>query len=267
MKRVVNIEDLILYLLSEDAIGDDDPPKLTVSGHLSKTQALVNLQQIIATRGTTEQFMRALECSSEVHAGHKELYDAMVGERQRRMSVSSRRSSASRRTRSSITSQTQLIPVLETSPQADPSSSEEPPPTIIVAESTGASVTHSTSAASPSNTGQDTETAPSIRRISQPQIVESAAADNHQHPEIKSELYAIVDVVCIDLAILSCRFLDWLAIWRYAFKMQLLSAATANKVSCIKFYPYFMQDCELSHLLWQLLLSLLLFMVSAVLLE
>ena len=163
-----------------------------MSSHLSRTQALLNLQQIIATRGTIEQFMQALERSSELHAGHKELYDTMVGERQRRMSTSSRRSSASRRTRNSITSQTQLIPVLETSTQADPPSSEEPPPTaVIVAESAGVSVTHSTSAASPStpgNTGQDqAEMAPSVRRVSQSQTVESAAADVHQHPERKSE--------------------------------------------------------------------------------
>ena len=76
MKRVLNIEDLILYLLSEDAIigVDDDPPKLTVSAHLSRTQALVNLQQIIATRGTIEQFMRALKRSSELHAGPTKNY-------------------------------------------------------------------------------------------------------------------------------------------------------------------------------------------------
>jgi hypothetical protein len=208
MKRVLNIEDLILYLLSENAIGDDDPPKLTVSGHLSKTQALVNLQQIIATRGTTVQFMRALERSSELQAGHRELYDVMVqaGE-QRRVSVSSRRSSTSRpRTRSSITSQTQLIPVLETSLQANPPSSEEPPPTVIVAETAGSASTvmHSTGAASPSNAGQDTAgtAQASVCRVSQPQTVESVAANTHQQPEIKSELHAAIDVVQgIDLAI------------------------------------------------------------------
>ncbi len=208
MKRVLNIEELILYLLSENAIGDDDPPKLTVSGHLSKTQALVNLQQIIATRGTTEQFMRALERSSELQAGHRELYDVMVqaGE-QRRVSVSSRRSSTSRpRTRSSISSQTQLIPVLETSLQANPPSSEEPPPTVTIAETAGSAsiVTHSAGAASPSNTGQDTTgtAQASVRRVSQPQTVESAVADVHQQSEIKSELYATIDVVqAIDLAI------------------------------------------------------------------
>jgi hypothetical protein len=191
MRRVLNIEDLILYLISENAIGDDEPPKFTVSGHLSKTQALVNLQQIIATRGTIEQFMRALERSSELHAGHKELYDEMVEvSRRRRVSVSSRRSSTSR---SSITSQTQLIPVLETSPQADPPLSEEPPPTVIIAERAGTSVicTHSTGAASPSDAaGQDaTGTAQaSIHRVSQPQTVESAAADVHQQPEIKKSM-------------------------------------------------------------------------------
>lgn len=94
MKRLLNIEDLILYLLSENAIGDDDPPKLTVSGQLSKTQVLVNLQQVITTRGAIEQFLLALERSSEDHMGHKELYDKMTAERQRRMSTYS---SSSRR--------------------------------------------------------------------------------------------------------------------------------------------------------------------------
>ena len=140
MRRILNVEDLILYLLSEDAIGDDDPPKLTVSGQLSKTQVLVNLQQIIATRGTIEQFLQALKRSSEDHTGHKELYDAMVAERQRRTYVSSQRPLTSRLT--SITSRSQLIP--ESSFQADPPSAEDPP-TINVAES-GTSTTYSTSA-------------------------------------------------------------------------------------------------------------------------
>ena len=141
MRRILNVEVLILYLLSEDAIGDDDPPKLTVSGQLSKTQVLVNLQQIIATRGTIEQFLQALKRSSEDHTGHKELYDAMVAERQRRTSVSSQRPSLTSRL-TSITSQSQLIP--ESSFQADPPSAEDPP-TINVAES-GTSTTYSTSA-------------------------------------------------------------------------------------------------------------------------
>ena len=263
MKRVLNIEDLILYLLSENAIGDDDPPKLTVSGHLSKTQALLNLQQIIATRGTTEQFMQALERSSELHVGHKELYDTMMGERQRRMSTSSRRSSASRRTRNSITSQTQLIPVPETSPQADPPSSEEPPPTaVVVAESAGASMTHSTGAASPStpsNTDQDqAETAPSVRRVSQPQTMESAAAGNHQHPEIKSEFLqpSTLSVLfgyskglwrrasssglispCYSIIIIIIKFLQVSGlVGCLEVCIQPLSAVTANKASCVRFY-------------------------------
>lgn len=198
MRRVLNIEDLILYLLSENAIGDDDPPKLTVSGHLSKAQATMNLHQIITTRGTIEQFMQALERSSELHAGHKELYDKMMGERQRRMSISSRRSSTSRITRSSITSRTQLIPEgNESEHAADPPSSEVPvpPPTVIVAESagTGTSTTVLTSVSSPPSTGNDQQTetpAPqaSIRSVSQPQTVDVVTRDIYQpQPEIKSE--------------------------------------------------------------------------------
>ena len=142
--------------------------------------------------------MRALERSSELHAGHMELYDKMKGERQRRMSVSSQRSSTSRTTRSSITSRTQLIPEgNESEHAADLPSSEVPVPrpTIIVAESagTGASTTVSTSVSSPPSTdnGQQTETpAPqaSIRSVSQPQAVDVVTRDIYQQqPEIKSE--------------------------------------------------------------------------------
>ena len=154
MKRTLNIEDLILYLLSENAICDDDPPKLTVSGQLSKPQVILNLQQIIANRGTIEQFLQALKRSSEDHAGHKELYDAMVNERQRRTSVSSQRTLTSRL--NSMTGQSQLIP--ESSAQADAPPSEEISPTIVVAES-GTSTAHSTGA--PPNDGRD-ETATNI---------------------------------------------------------------------------------------------------------
>jgi hypothetical protein len=65
-------------------------------------------------------------------------------------------------------------------------------------------VTHSTGAASPSNVDQDTvgTAQASVRCVSQPQTVESAAADIHQQPEIKREFYATIDVVQgIDLAI------------------------------------------------------------------
>ena len=185
MRRVLNIEDLILYLLSEDAIGDDDPPKLTVSGQLSKPQVLVNLQQIVATRGTIEQFLQALKRSSEDHAGHKELYDAMVAERHRRTSVSSRRSSTSRLTRNSITSRTQLIP--ENNSQTDSPPSEEVPLTVIVAESAGAAMTQSTSAESPSN-GQE-ETTPEVR-VNQPQM-DTVATDVYQKPETRSEFIIV----------------------------------------------------------------------------
>ena len=173
-----------LYLLSENAIGDNDLPKLTVSGQLCKSQVLVNLQQIVATRGTIEQFMQALECSSEDHAGHKELYDTMVKERQRRISVSSRRSSTSRLTRNSITSRTQLIP--ENNSQTDSPSSEEAPPTVIVAESAGTATTQSTSA-SPSN-GQE-ETTPEVR-VNQPQT-DTVATDVNQKPETRSEFIIV----------------------------------------------------------------------------
>ena len=120
---LLNIEDLILYLLSENAIGDDDTLKLSVSGQLSKNQVLVNLQQIITTRGTVEQFLLALKTSWDDNPGHKELYDMMIAERERRMSVTSHNSAISSRsvTRlSSVTSQSQLIQ--ENYSQSDPSS-------------------------------------------------------------------------------------------------------------------------------------------------
>jgi hypothetical protein len=63
-------------------------------------------------------------------------------------------------------------------------------------------VTHSTGSASPSDVGQDTA-GTSIRRVSQPQTVESAVADVHQQPEIKSEFYATIDNVCIILCSLA----------------------------------------------------------------
>ena len=187
MRMTLNIEDLLLYLLSENAIGDDDAPKLTVSGHLSKAQVIMNLQQIITTRGTIEQFLLALKRSSEDHTGHKELYNLMLVERQRRMSVSSQRSSTSRSMSlrvNSITSQSPLIP--ESSSQTNPLSSE-PPPTVVVAES-GVSMLQAN--APPSNNSE--EAAPNV---SQPHTnpdkprsnSNTVAADVCQQPDRRSE--------------------------------------------------------------------------------
>ena len=86
MNRLVNLEELNLYLMSENAIGDNDLPKLTVSGHISKPQALLYLQQIIVGRGAFEQFLTALEKSSNDHPGHKELHTMMIEEKRRRTS-------------------------------------------------------------------------------------------------------------------------------------------------------------------------------------
>lgn len=87
MKRLLNLEELNLYLISEEVVGDDDIPKLTVStGHITKTQALIHLHQIILGRGTFEQFLTALNRSSADHPGHKELHSKMIEERSRRMS-------------------------------------------------------------------------------------------------------------------------------------------------------------------------------------
>lgn len=86
MNRLVNLEELNLYLMSENAIGDNDLPKLTVSGQISKPQALLYLQQIIVGRGAFEQFLTALENSSNDHPGHKELHTKMMEERGHRMS-------------------------------------------------------------------------------------------------------------------------------------------------------------------------------------
>ena len=192
MKRLLNIEDLILYLLSENAIGDDDTPKLTVSGQLSKNQVLVNLQQIITTRGAIEQFLRALERSSDDHMGHKELYDTIVTERQRRVSVSSQRSSTSRSTTrrlNSITSQSRLIP--ESNSQTAPSS-QGTPPVEVVAES-GVPMSQTTSV-SPSNSPEETAST-----VSQPRrkanghrsISNMTTADANQQNK-KSECIIIV---------------------------------------------------------------------------
>lgn len=87
MKRLLNLEELNLYLISEEVVGDDDIPKLTVStGHITKSQALIHLHQIILGRGTFEHFLTALNRSSADHPGHKELHSKMIEERSRRMS-------------------------------------------------------------------------------------------------------------------------------------------------------------------------------------
>ena len=186
MRMTLNIEDLLLYLLSENAIGDDDAPKLTVSGHLSKAQVIMNLQQIITTRGTIEQFLLALKRSSEDHTGHKELYNLMLVERQRRMSVSSQRSSTSRSMSlrlNSITSQSPLIP--EINSQTDPLSSE-PPPTVVVDES---GVSTSQANAPPSNNPE--EAAPNVSQPhtnpNKPRSNSNTAAANVYRQDKRSE--------------------------------------------------------------------------------
>ena len=185
MKRLLNVEDLTLYLLSKNAVGDDDIPKLTISGQLSKTQVLVNLQQIITTRGTVEQFLLALHASWDDNPGHKELYDMMTAERERRMSVTSRSFSISSGTASrlsSITSQSLLVP--ENNSQSDLS-----PETHAA---TLASQTVQISGASPSDVPEEPTADVSQHRMT----IEPKTAKVDQQ-KIKSEFIMIISYIYI----------------------------------------------------------------------
>ena len=212
MKRVVNIEDLILYLMSENAIGDDDTPRLTVSGQLSKTQVLVNLQQIIATRGTTEQFLKALERSSDDHTGHKELFTKMVAERRRRKSVSSQRSISS--TLGSFTSRTPLIQESDHDEADTVPSSPKAPLTMVATATHVSSMSQSpqTTSAPPSNAGrEETVSTATTGRVNPPK---KSSGVQQQGKKSESSYHPCYCFSINGNSFISDRFLDWLAIWR-----------------------------------------------------
>ena len=89
MKRLLSVNDLHIYLLAKNVITNDDLAKLTISGQLSKDQVLINLQDIVRTRKVIDQFLEALKHSSEDNPGHKELFDIIHEEKQRRLSIAS----------------------------------------------------------------------------------------------------------------------------------------------------------------------------------
>ena len=91
MKQRLCIDSIKLYLLEESVINDDDMVKLTVSAQLSRTDVIMNLRNIIRRRNVLDKFLKALKRSSceDNNPGHKELFDMISKERERRLSLTS----------------------------------------------------------------------------------------------------------------------------------------------------------------------------------
>ena len=85
MKRFLDLDEIKLYLLSEDVITPHDLPRIKITDQNSKNSAIVNLYEIVMTREMLLSFVSAIRRSSEDHPGHKQLLEKI--ERQRRTSV------------------------------------------------------------------------------------------------------------------------------------------------------------------------------------
>ena len=86
MTRLLDLDQIKVYLLSEDVITKHDLPKIKVTDQNSKNSAIVNLYEIVVTREMLHSFVSAIRRSSEDHPGHKQLLEK-IEERKRRMST------------------------------------------------------------------------------------------------------------------------------------------------------------------------------------
>ena len=91
MKQLLSIDSIKIYLLAENVINDDDLVRLTITPLLSKSDALINLRDIIRSRNVLDNFLNALKRSSidDKNPGHKELFEMISKERERRLSMMS----------------------------------------------------------------------------------------------------------------------------------------------------------------------------------
>ena len=85
LKKFLDLDEIKLYLLSEDVITPHDLPRIKITDQNSKNSAIVNLYEIVMTREMLHSFVSAIRRSSEDHPGHKQLLEKI--ERRRRTSV------------------------------------------------------------------------------------------------------------------------------------------------------------------------------------
>ena len=84
--KLLDLDDIQVYLLSERVITRNDLPKIKITDQNSKNSAIVNLYEIVVAREVLENFIKAIRRSSEDHPGHKQLLE-MIEERKSRRSV------------------------------------------------------------------------------------------------------------------------------------------------------------------------------------
>ena len=89
MKRSLCMDSLKIYLLAENDINDDDMVKLTITAQHSRNDVMMNLRDIVRRRNVLDKFLNALKRSSieDNNPGHKELFEMINQERERRLSM------------------------------------------------------------------------------------------------------------------------------------------------------------------------------------
>ena len=89
MKQSLCMDTLKIYLLAENVINDDDMVRLTITAQHSRNDVMMNLRDIVRRRNVIDKFLNALKRSSieDNNPGHKELFEMINQERERRLSM------------------------------------------------------------------------------------------------------------------------------------------------------------------------------------